>query len=96
MRAPSRTIPELCEKRPGRPGFSKREKNLNWENSLRTPRPAAQFRNCAATGVRPRGCGHGSWGCGHGFPRVAPAPSRTRPVALLATKSPRARNAVFP
>ena len=43
MRAPSRTIPELCEKRPGQPRFSKREKDLNWRFALKCP---------------PRGCGH--------------------------------------
>jgi len=42
-----RTIPELCENRPGRLGFSKREKNLNWCFSSKCVAPAAQFRNCA-------------------------------------------------
>ena len=50
MRAPSRTIPELCEKRPGQPRFSKREKDLNWHFALQCPPAGAQFRNCAGAG----------------------------------------------
>ena len=49
-------IPELCGKRLAQPGFSKREKNLNWRFAPEEPPASAQFRNCAEARTRVAPC----------------------------------------